>query len=103
MTTRHANMKIEKIRDGLLLKVHVKPRAKSFEIEVTDNELVVACTQPPIGGKANRELLKKLSKLFGRVEIVSGFHSNTKTILLQDAVQDDVAKILKRIRRGGRD
>lgn len=95
-------MKIEKIQDGLLLKVHVKPRARSFGIEVTDNELVVSCTQPPIGGKANRELMKKLSKLFGRVEIVAGFHSHTKTILLQDAMQDDVSKILKSIRTDNR-
>lgn len=97
-TSGHADMKVEKTQDGLLLEIHVKPRARRFSITATDDELVVACTQPPVDGKANRELIKKLSKIFGKVTIVSGFHSSTKKILLRAATAEKALKILEGIR-----
>lgn len=88
-------MKILKTRDGVVLKVHVKPRSRSFRIQVND-ELVIFCRQPPVEGKVNRELIKEFSKIFRRkIEIVSGFRSRTKNILIEDATVEEVLKTLK--------
>ncbi len=93
-------MKVQKIKNGVLLEVHVKPRSKRFKIQV-NNELVVSCKEPPLEGKANRELIKELSKIFRRdVEIVSGLHSRTKKILIKKAAEDEVLKILEFVRKG---
>lgn len=96
-------MKFEKTREGLLLEVQVKPRAKTFGIKVVDDELVVSCTQPPIDGKANRELTKNLSRIFGRVKLVSGFRANTKKVLLKDISSNEILRILDGARKGRRD
>jgi len=77
------------------LKVRVKPRSRSFRIQVND-ELVIFCRKPPVEGKVNRELIKEFSKTFRRkVEIVSGFRSRAKTILIKDATEEEVLKTLK--------
>jgi hypothetical protein len=88
-------MKMLKTKDGIILEVHVKPRARNFRIQ-TNDELVIFCKQPPVEGKANKELIRKLSKIFKRkVEVVSGFHSKTKKIFIKDAAEEEVLKVLE--------
>lgn len=78
-----------------MLEVQVKPRSTSFRIKV-NNELVIFCKQPPVEGKVNRELTKELSKIFRKnVEIISGFRSRNKRILVKNAPEKDVLKILE--------
>lgn len=87
-------METLKVKGGILLEVHVKPQSKSFKIQV-DNILVVSCTQSPVKGKANRELIRELSKIFGKeVEIVSGFQSKRKRVLVRGVMEEEVKKIL---------
>jgi uncharacterized protein (TIGR00251 family) len=88
-------MEILKTKTGVVLKVHVKPRSRSFRIQIND-ELIIFCRQPPVEGKANRELIKELSKMFERkIKIVSGFCSRIKTISIENATKEEVMKILK--------
>ncbi|MDH5449035.1 MAG: DUF167 domain-containing protein [Candidatus Bathyarchaeota archaeon] len=88
-------MKTLKTKNGVMLKAHVKPRSRSFRIQIND-ELVIFCRQPPVEGKANRELIKELSKIFKRkVEIVSGSRSRIKDILIKDTTKKEVLKALK--------
>ncbi len=88
-------MKILKAKEAIVLKVHVKPRSESFKIQVND-ELVIFCKEQPVEGKVNRELIKKFSKIFKKkIKIVSGFRSRTKTILIEDATEEEVLKTLK--------
>lgn len=90
-----------KTKDGVVLEVQVKPRSRNFTIQVND-ELVIFCKQPPVEGKVNRELIKELSKIFRRkVAIVSGFHSRTKKILIKDAAEEEVLKVLEFLRKDG--
>jgi len=53
-------------------------------IEVTDNQIKIGITAKPIGGAANKEIIKKLAKHFGvsssRVTIKSGHKSKEKII-----------------------
>jgi uncharacterized protein (TIGR00251 family) len=56
---------------------------------------------PAKDGKANTELLKRLSKLFhvstGNVRIVSGHKSKTKTIFIEGILIEKVKSILQGI------
>jgi uncharacterized protein (TIGR00251 family) len=88
-------MKLQKAPQGLILVVNVKPNSKQFQIKVEDEELVVLCKETPVKGKVNRELIKELSKLFKRrVEIVSGFSSRQKRVLVRDIEENQVLQVL---------
>jgi len=88
-------MKLLKIDQGIVLSVYVKPDSREFKIEVEDDELVVHCKESPIKGKVNKELVKEFSRLFKReVEIVSGFTSKQKKVLIADISLDEVADII---------
>jgi uncharacterized protein (TIGR00251 family) len=88
-------MKLQETAQGVVLDVHVKPKSKKFRVEVDGDEVVVSCREAPLKGKANRELLKQLSRLFGRkVELVSGFTSRQKRFLVSDIRAEEVKRIL---------
>lgn len=87
-------MKVLKIKEGIVLEVQVKPKSRKFAIKANE-ELVIFCRQTPFEGKVNYELIKRLSKIFGRkVEILSGFRSKAKRLLIKDATEDEVLKRL---------
>jgi uncharacterized protein (TIGR00251 family) len=89
------NMKLLKTAHGVVLDVYVKPKSKNFRVELDVDELVVSCREAPVKGKVNRELIKKLSRLFNRrVEIVSGFSSRKKKLLIRDIEAEEVNRIL---------
>ena len=49
--------------DGAMLKIRAKPRAdRDAILEVRDGALLVAVTDPPEKGKANKALLKALAQ-----------------------------------------
>jgi len=84
-----------KTAHGVVLDVHVKPNSKNFRVELNGDEVVVSCREAPVKGKVNRELVKKLSRLFNRrVEIVSGFSSRQKKLLIRDIEAEEVNRIL---------
>ena len=48
-------------------------------------------------GRVNRELIRELSRLFKRrVEIVSGFSSRQKKILIREIEAEEVARAIQR-------
>ena len=84
-----------KTAHGVVLDVHVKPNSKNFRVELDGDEVVVSCREAPVKGKVNRELVKKLSRLFNRqVAIVSGFSSRQKKLLIRDIEAEEVNRIL---------
>ena len=88
-------MKLLKTAHGVVLDVHVKPNSKKFRVELDGDEVVVSCREAPVKGKVNRELVKKLSRLFNRrVELVSGFSSRKKKLLIRDIEAEEVNRIL---------
>jgi uncharacterized protein (TIGR00251 family) len=90
-------MKIQKIKQGVILEVYVKPRSKYFKIMADGDEIVVFCREEPVKGKVNKELIKELSRLFHKkVELVSGFTSKQKKLLIKDVEKNEVEHIILR-------
>jgi len=88
-------MKLSKIAQGIVLDIYVKPNSKEFQIKTEEDELVVFCRESPVKGRVNRELIRELSRLFKRkVEIVSGFSSRQKKILIGDIEAKEFKQIL---------
>jgi uncharacterized protein (TIGR00251 family) len=90
------NMKLLQVPEGTILEIRVKPKSRQFKTKLND-ELVIFCRGTPVKGRVNNELVKQLSRLFKKkVEIVSGFTSKQKRVLVRDAEVKEIEKILKR-------
>jgi hypothetical protein len=88
-------MRINEVKDGVILEVNVKPNSKEFKIVVEGEEIVVFCVEAPVKGKVNKELLKEFSRLFhNKVELVSGFTSRQKKLLIRSFGKSEAEHIL---------
>ncbi len=88
-------MKINQTKEGLIIAAHVKPKSREFKITVEGDDIVVFCTEEPHKGKVNKELIKELSKLFHKeVELVSGFTSKQKMLLIKGIGKSDLERFL---------
>jgi len=89
-------MNITETKNGTVIEVFVKPNQPKFNIKVDGDEIVVFCTEEPVKGKVNKEIIKELSKLFhAKVEIVSGLTSKQKKLLITSAGKGDVEHFLR--------
>ena len=62
---------------------------------VEGDEIVVHCMEEPVGGRVNRELVKELSRLFGKkVELISGSSSRQKRLFVKDAEKSEIERVL---------
>jgi len=80
--------------------VRVKPKSSRFAIlGCRDGVWQVALTSPPEGGKANRELLKAVSKALGisksRIGIAVGDKSRNKTLSVNGLGEDEIRERLQ--------
>lgn len=88
-------MKLTGSKNGTIIEVFVKPNSRHFEVIVEGDEIVVRCTEEPVKGKVNKELIKELSKLFPcKVELVSGSTSREKKLLLRGIERNEVERLL---------
>lgn len=88
-------MKLIETKDGVVLEILVKPKSGGFKILVDDGDVVVFCREEPVKGKVNKELIKEFSKLFHRtIELVSGFSSRQKKLLIRDVEKGEVENVL---------
>jgi uncharacterized protein (TIGR00251 family) len=88
-------MRITETKEGVILEILVKPLSKSFKINLEQDQIVVFCTGEPVRGRVNKELIKELSRLFHkRVELISGFSSKQKRLLVREAKKDEVERML---------
>jgi uncharacterized protein (TIGR00251 family) len=74
-------------RNGIIITVRVEPRSSRAGITGTRGDVLkVKLNSPPVGGKANRELIDILAKEFNirkkDIEIISGRKSRNKTVKL---------------------
>ena len=83
---------LKETKEGTILLVYVQPKAKRNEIEGVDEwrgRLKVKIKAPPVEGKANKELIKFLSKLLNAdVELVRGETSREKDLLVRLGVEE---------------
>ena len=88
-------MNLKETKDGTVIEVFVKPKSAKFEVLLEGDEIVVRCTEEPVKGKVNKELLKALSKFFHtNVELVSGAASRQKRLLIKDTKKSEVEQLL---------
>ncbi len=86
---------------GVFLRVIVRPMSKKREFlaKVNENDIVANLRSPARDGKANTELVKRLSKHLGlstiNVTLVSGHKSREKTILIHGLDRIQVLQKLK--------
>lgn len=85
--------------DSIIFNVRVIPRSSKSEIVGEyDGNLKVKLTSPPVDGKANKELIKLLSKELktakSDIKIVSGETSKSKRIEIATLNKQDIYAIL---------
>lgn len=77
-------MKTTETKDGTIIELYVKPNSKQFQVGLEDDEIVVRCTEEPVKGKVNKEIIKEFTKIFrAQVELVSGATSREKKFLIK--------------------
>jgi uncharacterized protein (TIGR00251 family) len=88
-------MSIKETKDGVIITIFVKPNSPKFRIELDGDEIVVYCTEEPVKGKVNKEIIKEFTKLFHtKVEIVFGATSRQKKLLIKDAERKEIERLL---------
>ena len=87
-------------REGTLLNLHVSPGAKSTSVEglYGEGSIKLKVAAPPVGGKANAEVERFLSKLLGvprsDVNIIRGASSRDKTVLVRGTTRAETHEAL---------
>jgi uncharacterized protein (TIGR00251 family) len=88
-------MKITETKNGAIIEIFVKPNQPKFNIKIDGDEIIVFCTEEPVKGKVNKELIKELSKLFHtQIEIVSGLTSKQKRLLVKNISKKEAENLL---------
>lgn len=85
---------------GALLRCHVQPGAKKSELAGPyGDRLKIRVKAPPVEGKANKELLRFLSKLLGRpkssLSIVRGELSRRKDVFCEGVGASAISERIK--------
>ena len=89
-------MKINETKDGVIITIFVKPNSPKFRIELDGDEIVVHCTEEPVKGKMNKEIIKEFSKLLhAKVELASGATSRQKQLFVQGIGKSQAEELLR--------
>ena len=85
--------------NSVRLTVHVKPlRSETRLLFEPDGTLTMHVAAPPAKGKANREIVRWLSKRLrtssSNVQLVAGFHSNVKVIEITGMTEPEITAAL---------
>ena len=88
-------MNLKETKNGTIIEVFVKPNQPKFNVKLDGDEVIVFCNEEPVKGKVNKELINELSKFFhAEIEIVSGFTSKQKRLLIKNMRKNDVEQLL---------
>ena len=91
---------ITPVKDGIRLNLRVSPGAKHTSIAGTygDGAIRLKVTAPPIDGKANAEVERFLSSLFGvprsEVSITRGASSRDKVVVVRGLEKAETSQLL---------
>jgi len=93
-------MKITETKNGVIIEVFVKPNQPKFNVKIDSDEIIVFCTEEPVKGKVNKELVKELSKLFhAEIEIISGLTSKQKRLIIKNISKTETETLLNTCRQ----
>lgn len=101
MTTIIPDEAIRETEDGIILRIHLQPRASRTEIcGLHGDELKVRVTSPPVDDAANRLCIELFAAVFSmaksKVSITSGSRSRHKTLRITGPNRDAAKAILER-------
>jgi hypothetical protein len=90
--------------DGTILPVRAQPGARRNEIRGEQGGALKVCvTQSPEKGKANKAVVKLLSKTLGlkksQIELIAGETSHQKRFLVYAVSPDELAERIARVTR----
>lgn len=89
-------MSISLTKDGIIITVLVKPNSPKFKVELDDDVILLHCTQEPLKGKVNKEIIKELTKLLHtKVELASGLTSKQKRLLVKGISKQQAKQLLQ--------
>jgi uncharacterized protein (TIGR00251 family) len=89
-------MSITETKDGVIITIFVKPNSPKFSIELDSNEIIVHCTEEPVKGKVNKEIIKEFSKLLhAKAKLASGVTSRQKQLVVQGLTRRQAEQLLK--------
>ena len=92
----HNCMSITKTKNGVTLKVFVKPNSPKFKVDYDNEEIVVYSTEEPVKGKVNKEIIKEFTKLLhAKVELASGFTSKEKHLSVKGLRKQQAEQLLQ--------
>ncbi|MGD0204731.1 MAG: DUF167 family protein [Candidatus Bathyarchaeia archaeon] len=88
-------MSIIQTKDGVIISIFVKPNSPKCQIECDGDEIIVHCTEEPVKGKVNTEIIKEFTKLLHtKVEIVFGATSRQKKLLIKNVERKEIEHLL---------
>jgi hypothetical protein len=87
------------VSNGVRLTLNVKPlRSETKLLCEPDGTLTIHVAAPPVKGKANREIIRWLSKRLqtssSNVQLVAGVYSNVKVIEITGMTEAEIAAAL---------
>lgn len=82
---------------GVILSVRVKAGSGSFSIVSEGGQITIRTRSPAENNRANQEIVKELSRLFGKeARILKGLKSNKKEIFVEGGSPHEVEILLGR-------
>ncbi len=88
-------MKLTETKNGTIIEVFVKPNQSEFKLVTEEDDIVIFSTEEPVKGRANKEIVRELTKLFqARVELISGSTSKQKRLIVDGLSKKEIQKIL---------
>ena len=89
-------MSITETKDGVIITIFVKPNSPKFSVELDGGEIVVHCTEEPVKGKVNKEILREFSKLLhAKAELAGGATSRQKQLFMKGMEKNQVEQLLQ--------
>ncbi len=70
----------------MIITAKVKTNQKKFSIEKKGDVWIISVRSPPEKNRANIEIIRELSKIYGSARIVSGLRSSKKGIEVSEKI-----------------
>jgi len=89
-------MNVTQTKDGTIIIIFVKPNSPKFAIELDGDEIIVHCTEEPVKGRVNKEIIKEFTQLLhAKAELVSGVTSRQKQLFVKGMGKGQVEEFLQ--------
>jgi len=84
---------------GAIVEILVTPSSKKESVEYDGNTLKIRVKEPADKGKANKAVIRLVSKKLGGCELVSGFTSKRKVFLIKNQNTETLRQLLESMKK----